>query len=168
MSKIVINAGHTRSGKGVGAVGLLNESIETRKIAYELMKLLASTKHTIIPAVYDVSSNNLKEAVELSNSKNTDLFISIHLNASGKNSGANGVEVYTWKGKKNDYSVNICANIAKLGFKNRGVKDGSHLYVIKNTKATALLVECCFVDSEKDKKLYNDEKIAKAIFNAIK
>lgn len=165
MSIICINAGHTKLGnKGFGAKGLLTESVETRKIAYELMKLLASTKHEVIPAVYDVSSNNLKDAVNASNSKNADLFISIHLNAGG----GNGVEVYTWKGKKNDYSVNICGNIAKLGFKNRGIKDGSHLYVIKNTKATAILVECCFVDSEKDQKLYNAEKIAKAIFQAIK
>ena len=83
--KIVINAGHTKLGnKGYGAVSLLNESVETRKIAYHLMAMLADTKHEVIPAVFDKSDNNLKDAVELSNSKNADLFISIHLNASGK------------------------------------------------------------------------------------
>lgn len=164
MSIICINAGHTKSGKGTGAKGLLNESIETRKIAYELMKLLTSTKHTIIPAVYDVSNNNLKDAVNASNSKNADLFISIHLNAGG----GNGSEVYTWKGNKVKQATSILTNLEKIGFKNRGIKDGSHLYVIKNTKAKSILIECCFVDSEKDKKLYNAEKIAKAIFQAIK
>lgn len=162
--KIVVNAGHTKSGKGTGAKGLLTESIETRKIAYELMKLLASSKHEVIPAVYDVSSNNLKDAVELSNSKKADLFISIHLNAGG----GQGSECYTWKGNKVKQAASILTNLEKNGFKNRGIKDGSHLYVIKNTKATSILVECCFVDSEKDKKLYNAEKIAKAIYQAIK
>lgn len=128
------------------------------------MKLLANTKHEVIPAVFDNSSNNLKNAVELSNSKNAGLFLSIHLN-SGK---GNGVECYTWKGQKTSFSKQICENIAKLGFKNRGIKDGSHLYVIKNTKAPAVLVECCFVDSENDKKLYNAEKIAQAIYTAIR
>lgn len=162
--KIVINAGHTKIGKGTGAVSLLNESVETRKIAYHLMYLLASTKHEVIPAIFDKSENNLNDAVELSNSKKADLFVSIHLNAGG----GQGVECYTWKGQKKTQAVKICENINKLGFKNRGVKDGSHLYVIKNTKANAILVECCFVDNANDKKKYNAYSIAKAIYNAIK
>lgn len=162
--KIVINAGHTKLGKGTGASKLLNESKETRKIAYELMKLLADTKHEVVPAVFDKSENNLKEAVDISNNEKADLFISIHLNAGG----GEGVECFTWKGQKKPQAVKICENIAKLGFKNRGVKNGSHLYVIKNTKATAILVECCFVDNTKDQKKYDASKIAKAIYNAIK
>lgn len=162
--KIVINAGHTKIGKGTGAVGALNESIETRKIAYHLMYLLASTKHEIIPAVFDKSNNNLKDAVELSNSKNADLFISIHLNAGG----GQGSECYTWKGNKVKQATSILNNLEKIGFKNRGIKNGSHLYVIKNTKATAILVEACFVDNTKDKEKYNAYSIAKAIYNAIK
>lgn len=162
--RIVINAGHTKQGVGTGASKYLNESRETRKIAYELMKLLSSTNHIVIPAVYDVSSNNLKEAVTLSNNKAADLFISIHLNAGG----GQGVEVYTWQGEKIKQAVSICNNIAKLGFKNRGVKNGSSLYVIKHTKATTLLVECCFADNKTDAARYNAEAIAKAIYNAIK
>ena len=162
--KIVINGSHTKFGKGTGAVGLLNESVETRKIAYHLMYLLASTKHEVIPAVFDKSSNNLKDAVELSNSKNADLFISIHLNAGG----GTGAECYTWKGNKVKQAASILTNLEKIGFKNRGIKNGSHLYVIKNTKATAILVECCFVDNTKDKEKYNAYSIAKCIYNAIK
>lgn len=165
MSKIVINAGHTKIGKGTGASKLLNESRETRKIAYELMKLLADTKHEVIPAVFDKSDNNLKEAVDLANNEKADLFISIHLNAGG----GTGCEVYTWKGREIIQAEKICENIStSLGIRYRGVKDGSHLYVIKNTKATAILVECCFVDNATDKKKYNAEKVAKAIYQAIK
>lgn len=162
--KIVINAGHTKFGKGTGAVNALNESNETRRIAYHLMELLAHTDHEVIPAVFDRSSNNLKEAVDLSNKEDADLFISIHLNAGG----GNGVECYTWKGDKLPIAVRICENISKLGFRNRGVKDGSKLYVIKNTKCPAILVECCFVDSARDYKLYDYELIAGVIKDAIK
>ena len=162
--RIVVNAGHTKIGTGLGAYKYLNESRETRRIAYHLLYLLAGTNHEVIPAVYDVSSNNLKEAVTLSNNKCADLFISIHLNAGG----GEGVECYTWKGEKTKVATNICNNIAALGYKNRGVKNGSSLYVIKHTKAPAVLVECCFVDSKKDTEKYNAYKIAEAIYNAIK
>lgn len=162
--KIVINAGHTKFGKGLGAYKYLSESRETRRIAYHLLYLLTGTNHEVIPAIYDVSNNNLSEAVTLSNAKNADLFISIHLNAGG----GEGVECYTWKGEKTATATNICKNIAALGYKNRGIKDGSKYYVIKHTKAPAVLVECCFVDSKKDANKYNAYKIAEAIYKAIK
>lgn len=164
--KIVINAGHTKSGTGTGASKYLNESTETRKIAYELMKLLADSKHEVIPAVYDRSSNNLKEAVTLANNEGADLFLSIHLNAGG----GQGCEAYTWKGQQVAQAVKACSYLKKLGFKNRGVKDGSGLYVIKQTKATAILIEVCFVDNKADAELYKKvgySNIAKAIYSAI-
>ena len=151
-------------GTGLGAYKYLNESREVRRIAYHLLYLLVGTSHEVIPAIYDKSSNNLKEAVTLSNTKAADLFVSIHLNAGG----GEGVECYTWRGEKLTTAANICKNISALGYKNRGIKDGSGLYVIKNTKAPAILVECCFVDNKKDVEKYNAYKIAEAIYKAIK
>lgn len=163
MAKIVINAGHTKFPNGTGANALLNESKETRRIGYTLMSLLANTNHEIIPAVFDKSSNNLKDAVNVANKNKADLFISIHLNAGG----GYGVECYTWKGEELPLAKSICKSISKLGFKNRGIKDGSHLYVIKKTKCPAILVECCFVDNQKDYELYDYELIAECIREAI-
>lgn len=164
--RICINAGHTKLGTGTGANGLLNESKETRKIAYELMKLLADTNHIVIPAVYDKHNNNLKAAVEAANNNDADLFISIHLNAGG----GTGCEAFTYKAKKLGQAVKACNKLAALGFKNRGVKDGSKLYVINNTKMPAVLIEVCFVDNKKDADLFKKlgySKIAKAIYEAI-
>ena len=166
--KIVINAGHTKFTNGTGAVGYLNESIETRKIAYELMKLLTDTPHEVIPAVYDKSSNNLQEVAKLANNVNANLLVSIHLNAGG----GQGCEVYTWRGVKDVKAVKTCEGLARLGFRNRGVKDGSKYYLLKNTKSTVktILIEVCFVDSKTDAELYNKvgyTEIAKAIYNAI-
>lgn len=164
--RIVVNSGHTKFGKGSGASKYLNESKETRKIAYELMKLLADSKHEVIPAVFDRSANNLKEAVDLANNEGADLFISIHLNAGG----GSGCEAYTYKGKQVAQAVKACSYLKKLGFKNRGIKDGRNLYVIKNTKATAILIEVCFVDHKADADLYKQvghSKIAQAIYQAI-
>ena len=164
--KICVNAGHTKFSTGTGASKYLNESTETRKIAYELMKLLADSQHEVIPAVYDRSSNNLKEAVQLANNKCADLFLSIHLNAGG----GQGCEAFTWKGQQVTQAVKACNNLAALGFKNRGVKDGSGLYVIKNTKCTAILIEVCFVDNAADTELFKKvgySNIAQAIYKAL-
>lgn len=164
--RIVINAGHTKLGVGTGAVGKLVESVETRKIAYELLKLLADTSHEVLPAIYDRNSNNLKAAVDLSNNSKADLFISIHLNAGG----GVGCEVYTYKGKQLPIAINVCKKLNKLGFVNRGVKDGSKLYVVRETLCTAILIEVCFVDNVNDVALFKKVgygAIAQAIYNAI-
>ena len=164
--RIVVNAGHTKFSTGTGASKYLNESTETRKIAYELLKLLADSNHEAIAAVYDRSANNLKEAVTLANNEQADLFLSIHLNAGG----GSGCEAYTYKGKQLAQAVKACSYLKKLGFKNRGVKDGSSLYVIKNTKCTAVLLEICFVDNKADAELFKKvgySNIAKAIYSAI-
>ena len=60
--------------------------------------------------------------------------------------------------------------MAKLGYRNRGIKDGRNLYVVKNTTAKAILVELFFLDNYKDRKLYLElgaDKIAQAIADAI-
>lgn len=166
--KIGINCGHTLSGPGSGATGIINESTETRNVGNDLMDLLRANGHDVINCTIDrASSQNayLKEAVNLANNKTLDYFISIHFNAGG----GKGVEVYTYKGKQFADALEVCANISGLGFINRGVKDGSNLYVVKKTKAKAMLVEVCFVDTE-DANQYRHlgaQKIAEAIYKAI-
>lgn len=152
-------------GTGQGAVGLMKESVETRKIAYELMELLADTGHEVVPAVFDKSESNLHDAVDAAHG--SDLFLSIHLNAGG---GA-GCEAYTWRGAKLRKAEDMLKNLSKLGFKNRGIHDGSRLYVVKNTPCTAILLEVCFVDNKDDVGLFKElgyNMIAKAIYEAIK
>ncbi|MCW6111708.1 peptidoglycan-binding protein, partial [Clostridium sporogenes] len=57
----------------------------------------------------------------------------------------------------------ICA----LGYTNRGIKDGSNLYVLKHTKAKAMLIECCFCDNREDMNRYNAENMADAIVKGL-
>lgn len=166
--KIAINCGHTLKGPGSGAIGIIDESIETRNVGVRLVRLLESNGHKVINCTVDKANSQieyLKKTVELANSENVDYFISIHFNAGG----GKGIEVYTYKGKMLDPVLNICKNIELLGFNNRGIKDGSNLYVINRTKAKSILIEVCFVDSEDANKYLKlgSERFAEAIYQAI-
>ena len=166
---IGINCGHTVSGTiGCGVKGRIDESVETRAVGYALMHLLKKQGHKVIDCTNDYASSvneNLRQICTIANSWNLDYFISIHLNAGG----GKGAEVYTMGGENKAYASEMLEALEELGFRNRGIKDGSHLYVINKTNAPAALVEICFVDSD-DVDLYKSigaENIAKAICSAI-
>lgn len=168
--KLGINCGHTRSGAGSGAVGILNESAETRNVGYELMNLLRAGGHEVIDCTIDSAKTQesyLAQAVNLANSQDLDYFISIHFN---KTVGATGTEVYTYEGRQFTDALEVSANISSvLGIKNRGVKAGTGLYVIRKTKAKSMLIEVCFLD-DPDASKYKTvgyKAVAEAIYKAI-
>ena len=170
--KIGINCGHTISGPGFGAVGIIEESENTRLVGYNLMDKLAAAGISVIDCTIDEAESQsayLAEAVQKANADNLDWFISIHFNASASHEG-NGVEVYTYEGRQYEDALAVCENIAALGFKNRGVKAGTGLYVIRKTKAKSMLIEVCFCDNEHDVSVYGangPEKVAQAIFDGL-
>lgn len=171
--RISVNCGHTVKGPGYGAVsGGFKESQITRAVGNELIRLLKAKGHTVHNSTVNYASSQnayLKRVVELANAKDIDLFVSLHCNASTKHTG-NGVEVHTYKGRKLPQAVAVCDALEDLGFRNRGVKNGSGLYVVKNTDATALLVEMFFLDNKEDQARYREvgyAGIARAICNAI-
>lgn len=168
MSTFGINCGHTKSGYGSGAVGIISESEHTRLVGYEVMRLIKSKGHTVVDCTIDYANNvteSLSKITDVANNVNLDWFVSIHFNAGG----GRGTEVYTYEGRQYEDALEICDNISKLGFKNRGVKAGTGLYVIRRTKAKSMLIEVCFVDTE-DANQYlkvGYKAIAKAIVEAL-
>lgn len=167
--KIGINCGHTSSGNpGCGAVGYLDESIETREVGRRLMALLHQAGHDVYDCTNDYASSaseSLKQIVSLANAQPLDLFVSIHFNSGG----GQGTEVFTYGGKRFAEAENVCKSVSMLNFRNRGIKDGSNLYVIRHTNAKAMLVEVCFVDTT-DAARYRSlgaDAVAEAIFEGI-
>lgn len=171
--RIALNSGHTVAGPGTGASYKgFNEAEIVRDVTRALIPKLKAKGHTVIDTtIRSASSQNayLKSICQLANATGADLFLSIHCNASVTHLGR-GCEAYTWKGRKVKQAVRICDALADLGFKNRGVKDGSKLYVVKHTSATAVLVELFFLDNSTDRALYEKlgpAKIAEAIAKAL-
>lgn len=166
---IGVNCGHTIEGAGSGAVGFLDESVHTRRVGRVLMKRLENAGITVIDCTVDRAVSQeayLAKAVQMANQSEADLFISIHFNASQEHK-ARGSEVYTYGGRKHAEALAVCSHMEKLGFINRGVKDGSGLYVIRKTKARAMLIEVCFCDNEEDVTTYERAGTENAVANAI-
>lgn len=165
--RIAIDCGHTLKNADTGAQGCLGREEErTREIGALVMNKLKALNHTVINCTVDNANSvteSLQARVNKANSNNADVFVSIHLNAF--NNQAHGTEVYISphaSQKSKEIGQNVVRELAQLGFVNRGVNT-NNLYVCNHTTMPAILVECCFVDSEIDKKLYNADKIAKAI-----
>lgn len=174
---INIHAGHNPDGKAAcGAIGIIRESTEARNVKNEVIRQLKALGHT----VYDCTVENgtsagdvLYNIVKKCNSHAVDLDVSIHFNAGAKDAAGNGqttgVEAYVFSSnsKAKTFAEKIVNAIAKLGYKNRGVKINRKLYFLRKTKAAALLLECCFVDDKDDVALYDYKSMADAIVYAI-
>ena len=174
--RINVHAGHNPDGMtACGAIGLIRESTEARAVKDRVIAQLVSMGHT----VRDCTCNNgtsqndiLQKIVSACNAQEADLDISIHFNA-GAQSEADGhttgteVYVYSTSSTAATYAQQVIDSIAALGFRNRGVKERTSLYVLRHTKAPAMLIECCFVDDPEDVALYNADRMAAAIVAGI-
>jgi N-acetylmuramoyl-L-alanine amidase len=70
--------------------------------------------------------------------------------------------------KSKELAKRIQTSLIELGFADRGVKTANY-YVLRATKAPAVLVEVGFIDSSEDNKLFDSKKdeIAKGIAKAV-
>lgn len=167
--KITNNAGHTKIGTGSGAIGLLDESTCNRQISKNFVSKMTTLGHTIYDCTIEKSTSYLYESVNKANKYNSDYAISHHLNHSN-DPNANGVEVLVYSLKDKELvkvAQNICDELAKLGIRNRGVKENSALYWLRKTDDKAMIIEYIFCSNKKDVSLYNPQKFANAIIKAL-
>lgn len=168
--KIGVDFGHTqyRGSYDYGAVGIRPESHLTREVGNLVISKLKQLGHTVINCTVDTCTSlndSLGRRVSVANNNNLDFYVSIHFNCFNKN--AHGTEVFTYGGRSYKQANNILNNLVSLGFTNRGIKDGSDLYVISNTNCESMLVEVCFCDNQSDMNIYNAEKVANAIVKGL-
>lgn len=165
---IAIDMGHTLSGGDYGAVGVKAESLLTREVGKLVIAKLNQLGYRTVDCTLDNASTvgqSLGYRVNKANYARAGLYVSIHFNCF--NSIANGVEIWTYAGKQLEQAKAALNNLVNLGFTNRGIKDGSNLYVLKYTSMKSMLVECCFCDSSKDMNIFSAERVANAIVQGI-
>lgn len=172
IKKIAVRGGHTELC--TGAVALLNELTEDRKVTAAVIKYLIELGREVLdvtpPVNYTSSSGtDLAYGVNKANEWGADLFVSIHLNkAHDSYNGALGSEVCVYS--THDIAQRVVNALGSLGFKNRGQKVRKELYELRNTSMKAMIVETCFVEATEDVELYKKlgaDVIGKAIAEAI-
>lgn len=168
VNQFVISSGH---GKYVqGAIGILNEVTEARKVVNRVYEILTNNYNGAGFKFHDdtstTQSQNLSTIVNYHNSKTRILDISVYFNAA--TASATGSECLYYS------ELTLSAKMSKamanaLGITDRGAKERQELYFLRNTSKPAILLEVCFVTSEKDAAAYreNFERLCQAIAKVI-
>jgi len=151
-----------------GAVGIRKEDDLTKAVVKSLATFASDMGNQIKDCTpYGRPFANVGQSLayrcNLANLSGSELHLCIHFNAGG----GEGVEAYAISSSGHEYATKICAAISSLGYGNRGTKDGSHLYVVRNTTMACVLVECSFVDNKYDMDKYNSDDLAKAILLGV-
>lgn len=175
MATYNVHGGHSLKCRGVS--DLLDEVDEDRKVKNKLIELLRANGDTVYDCTDDYSTTqgaNLSSIVSKCNAHNVDLDISIHLNSARNDrvgdGKCGGVEVYGYDDRIYGTAYKIAENIANtlgIGFHGSPVKYRKDLYVLRKTKAKAILIECCFVDDKDDVNRWDSTKCAMAIASAL-
>ena len=154
--KIGLRGGHSPNCKG--AIGILDEQAEVRKIYNALVPMLQKAGHTII----DCNSNSdnvngeLTEGTNKANENACDMYITIHMNASSGGIG-NGTECWLYNGDNdvmNTIADRINSNFAAEGYGNRGRKYSTGLHDLCASSMPAMIIETMFCDNTHDTELY--------------
>lgn len=160
---IAIHAGHAVVGSR-GACKYMDEVKKNRLLKKHMIKFLKKKKGVTVKdvTVHTGTQRQVLNGIKKNFSKKCKngnwLNVSLHLNSSDKWC-ANGLEIWVSREMFADRSKRanleaICAEFCeRTGFKNRGVKKSSSLFVLNNLP-NCVLCEVGFVTSRKDAKIY--------------
>lgn len=171
---VVIDPGH--GGPDSGAVGIdgLKETDVVLEVSMIVKKLLSEKGVSVKMTRNKEVDVDLSPRVTLANKSNSDIFVSIHANASrGKKRYINGIETFYYSGWRGRLlAEKIQKEILKVspGSPDRGVRKGRY-FVIKKTNMPAVLAEIGFVtgrlDARRLEKKIHRRKVAFAIAKGI-
>ena len=166
---IVISSGH---GKLIrGAVGVLDE-VDCAREVVEATATKLRDRGVKVKTFHDDTSTsqnqNLSTIVNFHNAQDRQLDISVHFNAYVETQNPMGVEVLFVS--QEDLATVMSHEISVAArFINRGAKLRNDLYFLNNNNKPSILLEICFVDSEKDADLYGRyfDEICEAIAKTL-
>lgn len=170
MMNFTISSGHSKYVSG--AIGILNEVTEARKVTDQVatyLKALGAGVTVYHDNVSRSQAENVNNIVRQHNATARDMDISVHFNASA-DPQANGVEVcYVNPAYKDEAAALSKAIAAAGGLKDRGAKFRDNLGFLNRTNKPALLIEVCFVTSAVDANLYrkNFDAICRTIAQTL-
>lgn len=179
MVTIMLDPGHGGGDPGASSKdGQYDENHLNLSVALRLKQLLEQYGATILMTRSDTQTfPSLQDRVDMvaANRDKLDFFLCIHHNSGG----GTGSEVLVPSdqqdpsGASREMARLILAEYEKLGLKNRGLKDGSGMFVVRGSLeqgVPGLLSEFCFLDTADLEKIATEQgqqAEAQAIFNAV-
>lgn len=167
--KIEIHAGHWEALNS-GAVGILNEVTENRRVGRHVYEILKASGAPVTYYEDNSSTNqrdNINHLVKHHNADKGGLIVSFHFNSSGATTDkAIGTEVlYSTQKALAEKVSKAISDATGGGLLNRGAKYRDNLGVLTKTIEPAILPEICFVNSTVDAAIYRRdfEKICYAV-----
>ncbi|SHH59536.1 N-acetylmuramoyl-L-alanine amidase [Clostridium grantii] len=158
MIRLCFDYGHGGEDSGACYNGR-KESNDVLSIGKEVANELR--RHEVIVDETRTSNTTvlLKERSAFEHKNNYDYFISFHRNAFQPEK-AKGVETYTYinpSSKAKELAQRIQTSLVALGFEDRKVKT-ANFYVLRETKAPALLIEVGFIDNTTDNNIFDSKR----------
>lgn len=177
--RIIIDAGHGNNTAGKRAPDdSMREHHFNAAVARYLDAELTNYEGVSTKFTHDSSGKTdvpLKARTDAANAWKADVFVSIHANAfAGKWHTGGGVETFVYKTNPKE-ARSLAEKVQKelielTGLRNRGVKTAD-FHVLRESKMTAILVECGFMDNREELALLKSDayrrKCAQAIANGL-
>lgn len=160
--KYGLDIGHN-APPDTGARGIRFEDELTMAVGTRVKSRLEALGHQVVVCTPKSASSvrdSLEQRCAIANRNDVDFYVSIHFNS--YNAQANGVEVFCASPAGRKYAQPVLEQLLKLGYNNRGVKEGN-FYVLKNTDMPSILIECAFCDAAVDMNRFNADATADAI-----
>lgn len=170
---IAIDAGH--GGTNLGASGATSGILEkeyTLLFAKELEKILKKQKAKVIMVRETDTTIENKDRVLWAKQNNPDIFISFHLNSSGRNT-AKGVSTYYKHIGYRSFTQSLLKRLLEIkNLEEFGNIGSFNFQPIQPTEYPSCLVEVAFLSNEQDEKMIRDPKfrtkVAKQVYLGIK
>lgn len=147
MAKVFLTAGHGGSDPGALGYGLKEKDINLNILLACRDELKKHGVKVVCSRTKD-ENDPVQQETEEANNSGADIAVSFHTNAAG----GNGSETYYYTSNKDGKRLaELCEKHTKaIGQNSRGIKSGDRLYFVRNTKMTAVLCECAFIDNDTD------------------
>lgn len=166
---IILDAGHGGSDGGTLAEGITSgdnwrinvvEKDINLAVVLRMKTLLEELGVEVVLTREADKTISLDERVEIENSKEADLFVSIHCNFFEDDASISGLECYYFEGSDSgkQCAEKMLEKIADGGNVNTRNVKGSDFYVLKRTKSVAVLIELGYLSNAKECRLLASEE----------
>ena len=185
---VVIDPGHGGVDEGTAYYGLAEKDL-TLDVAQRLERILQSVRISTVLTRHDDQYVALPARVAVANQIQNAIFVSIHFNQS-RSEPVDGIETYyadqklppapdwTWVGFFNrpeepalDNGENLAADVqaslaSRMLIPNRGIKSKA-LYVVRHTRAPAILVEGGFISNRLENQMLRNDSYRERLATAV-